>query len=77
MEEGKQVKNRIIRVDMVFEEENGFTLQFLSGKDAENWLERVNGVATIAAVHGYELPEFPWTKKILNWNRFDEKELEK
>jgi hypothetical protein len=47
----------LVRVELEYK--NG-TITRLTGKNAQKWLEMVNGQVTIAAVHGFGLPPFKW-----------------
>jgi hypothetical protein len=54
-------KKKIVRVEMEYE---GGEVQYLEGKDAEDWLEKVDGQIMIASVHGFGFPApFPWKTK--------------
>ena len=63
-DEDKTCWEKLVGVSMTFEDQDGVRrTKTLKGEDAAQWLEKVNGAVTMAAIHGYELPQFPWTRK--------------
>lgn len=50
---------KLLKVVLEFEDK----IQTLEGKDAQKWIESVNGMCIMGHIHGIPFPTFAWETK--------------